>query len=182
MLRGNSGSGKSTVARAVRDAYGGRGCAIIEQDYLRRIVLREHDNTNGGGVAPQFITHAAQFTLQHGYHTIIEGILASARYRQALVDLFAGHAGDVHVYYLAATFTETVRRHDTRPQADQFTPAQMQDWFIPDDHLGTPGELVIPESSTLDQTVDLILTHSGLRGTPPTTYCPTRCRDCEVSP
>jgi adenylylsulfate kinase-like enzyme len=42
VLRGNSGSGKSTVARAVRERYG-RGCALIEQDYLRRIVLRERE-------------------------------------------------------------------------------------------------------------------------------------------
>ncbi len=40
VLRGNSGSGKSTVARAVRERYG-RGCAPVEQDYLREIVLRE---------------------------------------------------------------------------------------------------------------------------------------------
>src|SRR5215510_2150387 len=42
VVRGNSGSGKSTIARAVRDRYG-RGCALIEQDYLRRTILREHD-------------------------------------------------------------------------------------------------------------------------------------------
>jgi len=38
LLRGNSGSGKSTIARAVRDRYS-RGLALVEQDYLRRIVL-----------------------------------------------------------------------------------------------------------------------------------------------
>ena len=47
VLRGNSGSGKSTVARAVRERYG-RGCALVEQDYLRRIVLRELDGDGGG--------------------------------------------------------------------------------------------------------------------------------------
>jgi predicted kinase len=177
--RGDSGSGKSTVARAIRDAYGGRGCAIIEQDYLRRFVLREHDHRDSGGVVPQFITHTAQFALQHGYHTIVEGILATARYRPALLDLIANHTGDAFVYYLDAAFAETVRRHHTRPQAEQFTPAQMGDWFNAADHLGTLGELIIPESSTLDQTVDLILAHSGLRDTPPITYCPIRCGRCD---
>jgi predicted kinase len=179
VVRGNSGSGKSTVARAIRDAYGGRGCAIVEQDYLRRTVLREHDATDSGGVAPRFITHAARFTLQHGYHTIVEGILATARYRPALLDLIARHAGEAYVYYLDVTFTETIRRHHTRPQAAEFTPAQMRDWFTADDHLGTPGELIIAETSTLDSTIELILTHSGLRTTPPTTYCPVQCARCE---
>ena len=32
IIRGNSGSGKSTIAAEVRRHYG-RGCALIEQDY-----------------------------------------------------------------------------------------------------------------------------------------------------
>jgi uridine kinase len=31
VIRGNSGSGKSSVAREVRHRYG-RGCALVEQD------------------------------------------------------------------------------------------------------------------------------------------------------
>jgi uridine kinase len=42
VIRGNSGSGKSTVTRELRHRYG-RGCALVEQDYLRRMVLRERD-------------------------------------------------------------------------------------------------------------------------------------------
>lgn len=44
MLRGNATSGKTSVARAARRRYG-RGCALVEQDYLRRIILREHDSS-----------------------------------------------------------------------------------------------------------------------------------------
>ena len=46
VLRGNSGSGKSTVAQAVRERYG-RGCAPVEQGYPREIVLRELDRDGG---------------------------------------------------------------------------------------------------------------------------------------
>lgn len=42
VLRGNSASGKSTVARAVRDRYG-YGIALVGQDNIRRTVLREKD-------------------------------------------------------------------------------------------------------------------------------------------
>src|SRR5260370_42527864 len=42
VLRGNSGSGKSAVAAAIRARYG-RGIALLGQDNLRRIVLREKD-------------------------------------------------------------------------------------------------------------------------------------------
>ncbi|GAA3118678.1 putative ATPase [Kribbella aluminosa] len=46
VLRGNSGSGKTTTARTLRERLG-RGTAWVEQDHLRRILLREHDVPSG---------------------------------------------------------------------------------------------------------------------------------------
>lgn len=46
VLRGNSASGKSTVAAGIRSRRG-RGIAIVGQDHLRRIVLRERDVPGG---------------------------------------------------------------------------------------------------------------------------------------
>ncbi|MCM3920185.1 hypothetical protein ND748_00560 [Frankia sp. AiPs1] len=74
VIRGNSGAGKSSVARAVR-ARSGRGVALVEQDYLRRILLREWDQP--GGVAPALIDQTVRFCLDHGYHVVLEGILAT---------------------------------------------------------------------------------------------------------
>ena len=48
-LRGNSASGKSTVAAEIRRRYG-RGLAIVGQDNLRRVVLREHDIPGGANI------------------------------------------------------------------------------------------------------------------------------------
>lgn len=42
VLRGNSASGKSTVAAGIRERFG-RGLALVGQDNLRRVVLRERD-------------------------------------------------------------------------------------------------------------------------------------------
>lgn len=42
VVRGNSASGKSSVAAGIRDRFG-RGLALVGQDNLRRIVLRERD-------------------------------------------------------------------------------------------------------------------------------------------
>jgi predicted kinase len=46
VLRGNSGSGKTTVAAALREAYG-RGMAWVSQDLIRRIILKEKDKPGG---------------------------------------------------------------------------------------------------------------------------------------
>jgi predicted kinase len=177
ILRGNSGSGKSSIARAVRSRYG-RGCALIEQDYFRRIILRDHDGLDSTGIAPQLIARSAAFALANGYHVIVEGILHRARYHDALHGLIRDHAGPAFVYYLDIPFAETVRRHATRLLATEFTAADMRGWYHDHDVLGTPGEYVIDESSTLDESVDLILRTSCLTDVVPVTYCPTACPHC----
>ncbi|EWM65627.1 MULTISPECIES: AAA family ATPase [unclassified Micromonospora] len=89
-IRGNSGSGKSSIARELRHRHG-RGCALVEQDYLRRVVLRERDTP--GGVAPALIEQTVRFALDHGYHVVLEGILYTGRYRDMLTSLRDGHRG-----------------------------------------------------------------------------------------
>lgn len=49
VLRGNSASGKSSVAAAVRERYS-RGVALVSQDTLRREVLRERDVPGGAHI------------------------------------------------------------------------------------------------------------------------------------
>lgn len=179
VIRGNSGSGKTSVAREVRARYG-RGCALIEQDYFRRVVLREHDSATSMGIAPDFIAAAARFALDRGYHVVLEGILSSARYAPMIRDLVATHQGESHVFYLDVSFDETVRRHATRPLASEVTPGQMLGWYMSYDVLGIPGEHVIAESSTFEETVAYILCASRLPGATATTYCPAICPQCRA--
>jgi adenylate kinase family enzyme len=161
IIRGNSGSGKSTIARQVRSRHGERGVALVEQDYLRRILLRELDVP--GGCAPQLISTVVTFALDHGYHVILEGILHSARHADMLHRLVAAHRGRSHVFYLDVDFDETVRRHADRPQASEFTVEQMRGWYVARDLLGTPGEQVIPQTWTVDESIAFIADATGLR-------------------
>jgi adenylylsulfate kinase-like enzyme len=77
VLRGNSASGKSTIAATVRERYG-RGIAVVGQDNLRRIVLREHDRPHAASIG--LIGMVARYALDAGYHVIVEGILYAAHY------------------------------------------------------------------------------------------------------
>lgn len=179
VIRGNSGSGKTAVARAVRAAYG-RGAALIEQDYLRRVILREHDETASTGIAPEFIAQAAGFAVANGYHVILEGILHSGRYGDALRRLITVHSGPSYVYYLDVSLAETLRRHAGRAQAAEFGPEFLRDWYVHRDLLGTPGEVIVDESSSLDETVAQVLRTSGLLDAPAVSYCPTACPRCRA--
>ncbi|MBD0674014.1 AAA family ATPase [Streptomyces sp. CBMA156] len=162
VVRGPSGAGKSSVAARLRAAYG-RGVAVVGQDLLRRTVLRERDVPGGANIG--LIDLVARHALDHGFHTVVEGILAAERYGPMLARLAADHRGRSHLYYLDVDFDETVRRHATRPQAAEFSPEVMADWYRPHDLLPDRAEHVIGQGSTLDETVERILADTTL--TPP---------------
>ncbi|SCF42795.1 AAA domain-containing protein [Micromonospora matsumotoense] len=177
IIRGNSGSGKTTAAREARRRFG-RGAALLEQDYLRRIILREHDSADIDPVAPAFITATARTALDLGYHVIVEGILHTQRYATVLHQLIGDHPGPAAVFYLDVSFDETVRRHLGRDEPIPVTPDEMRRWYTHRDLLDIPGETVIEETSTFEQTVTTILHASGLTTVVPQTPCPRRCPHC----
>jgi hypothetical protein len=79
-----------------------------------------------------------------------------------LAALLRAYPGRTSVFYLDVSLAETLRRHTTRPQATEFSPADMRGWYVPRDLLGSPGEHMVPESSALDETVGLIARTAGL--------------------
>ncbi|MFG3053388.1 kinase [Kitasatospora sp. NPDC048239] len=159
VLRGNSGSGKSSIAAALRERHG-RGLALVAQDTLRRTVLRERDTPGAANIG--LIDTVARYALDHGYHTVVEGILTTGHYADMLTRLAADHRGRTRLYYLDIPFEETLRRHATRPQAADFTPEEMAAWYRERDLLPGGAEHVFTADSTLQDTVQRILDDTAL--------------------
>jgi predicted kinase len=159
VIRGNSGSGKSSIVEGIREAHG-RGIAWIEQDYIRRIIFEELDQPDGANI--QAIRQLARHALNRGYHAVVEGILPKIRYGEMLRQLYDDHAGPSYFYYLDIPLEETIRRHATRPKASAFTAEEMATWFYGQDLLDEPRETIIDQTSSLDTTVKRILTETDL--------------------
>ncbi|CAM02665.1 hypothetical protein A8924_3783 [Saccharopolyspora erythraea NRRL 2338] len=163
VIRGNSGAGKSSTALAVRYRLG-RTCALVQQDVMRRVVLRERDVPGGANVG--LISTVARYALDHGYHVIVEGIMSAERYGEMLRCLAEDHRGRTWFYYLDVSFDESLRRHATRPQAAEFGADDMRGWYRPGDLLGVAGEHLIPQESALPDTCARILAEAfGMRST-----------------
>jgi predicted kinase len=158
VLRGNSGSGKSSTARELR-AKLGRGTAWVEQDQLRRILLWERDLP--GAVNIGLIDQTARYALDHGYDVIVEGILDAGRYGEMLGALTADHLGVTRHYYFDIPFDETVVRHANRDWAHDVTAEMMREWYRERDLLADVDQQVIEQSSSLEQTVERILSDLG---------------------
>jgi predicted kinase len=161
VLRGNSGSGKSTIAQAVRQACGSQRMAWVSQDLIRRVILKEQDRPGGVNIA--LIDQVARHSLDHGYHVVLDGIFRASRYESMLAALGRDHRGLSRFYYLDVSLEETLRRHAARPEAAEVSPDQIRDWYRPRDLLTCPEEHIIPETSALPEAIALILTDSGLQ-------------------
>ncbi|OLT24933.1 kinase [Nocardiopsis sp. CNR-923] len=158
-IRGNSVSGKSTLAARLRAAHG-RGLAVIGQDLVRRDVLKERDRPGGANIG--LIDTIARYALDHGYHVVVEGILYADHYGPMLTTLVADHQGTSCCFYLDVPFDITLERHATKPQADAYGEAEMRQWWHPLDLLPDEREEIIDQHSTIDQSVSRILRTSGL--------------------
>ena len=83
IIRGNSGSGKSTIAKSIREKAGkNKKIAIIEQDYFRRFILKEKEQESENNI--ELIKMNVLFAFRKGYDVILEGILFSKRYKSML--------------------------------------------------------------------------------------------------
>ncbi|MFJ8885003.1 AAA family ATPase [Streptomyces sp. NPDC102402] len=166
VVRGNSASGKSSVAAGIRDRFG-RGLAVVGQDNLRRTVLREHDRPGGANIG--LIDTVARYALEAGYHVVVEGILYSDRYGDMLTGLVADHRGVSRCYYLDVPLDETFARHSSKADAAyraQVTERHLRDWYRERDLLPGDVESVVSSRSSLDETVGRIIRETGLAAMP----------------
>jgi predicted kinase len=160
VLRGNSASGKSSVAEEIRQRHG-RGLAIVGQDYLRRNVLWEKDRPGSANI--DLIDTVARFALDRGFNVIVEGILYANHYGEMLTRLRDDHTGASLFFYFDASYEETVRRHRTKPQALEYGERELREWYRPLDLLPLVTEHRIPEATTMDEAVDLVMRIARLR-------------------
>ncbi|MEU8954875.1 M15 family metallopeptidase [Streptomyces sp. NPDC048518] len=168
VIRGNSASGKSSVALGLRDHYG-RGVAIVGQDVIRRNVLREHDTTGGTNIA--LLGRIARHALDAGFHVVLEGILYVDRYSHMITSLVRDHRGVSRCYYLDVPLEATLTRHASKADAaylERVTEDHLVSWYRELDLLPDGLETVVPADSTLKDTVARILRDTGLAPASPT--------------
>lgn len=158
VLRGNSASGKSTVAGRVQRSLARGDAAVVGQDHLRREMLWSHDRPGNDAIG--LIANTARYCLDLGRVTIVEGIMMRELYGEMLMDLISAHerrGGAVLVYYLEVPLAETLRRHGSKPLSATVTEEQVASWYVPHDLLGLPREHVLDEAWSEDQIVHRVL-------------------------
>jgi len=154
IIRGNSGSGKSTVARLVREKLGEK-TMLVPQDVVRREMLYVKDRV--GNPAINLISKIALYGKEVGYNVVLEGILSKKLYDIMLNNLISEYSDNAYVFYMDVSFKETLKRHDTKPKRHEYGEEKMKEWWLEKDYLNLPNEYIIPEEYEVTETVDYIL-------------------------
>jgi hypothetical protein len=155
VIRGSSGSGKSSVAAAIRASRPDRTVAVVGQDVIRRDVLGTGDDVDGHATA--LIDLSTRFALDRGFDVVLEGILNADWYSETLLRLVDDHRGTSRCYLYDLSFEETVRRHASKPVADSFGVAELRKWWRGCQPIEGLDESIVTDTETLDSTVARVL-------------------------
>ncbi len=154
MIRGNSGSGKSTVARSLQKEIG-RNTLLIPQDTVRREMLWAHDGYDTAAL-PLLIT-LLHYGYEHCETVILEGILNAKWYASLFRDAVELFGEEIYAYYYDLPFEETLKRHAAKERRFAFGEADMRRWWNEKDYIGYIKEKTIREDLSQEETVRMIL-------------------------
>lgn len=153
ILRGNSGSGKSTTGKALQKKFG-RGTMLISQDVVRREMLFVKDGRDTK--ASELLHELALYGKKHCNIVILEGILDSKWYKILFESLHNEFNNKIFAYYFDIPFEETLNRHKQKPNAHEFGEKEMKKWWNEKDLLDMIPEVYIHKELSLNEVVDMI--------------------------
>ena len=117
IIRGNSGSGKTTIAKRLQNHFG-EGTLLVSQDTVRREMLKVHDRK--GNLSHDLIRQIAEYGKDRCEYVIVEGILSKQNYGEMMHNLIEFYNGKAYTYYFDLSFEKTVERHNSRSKAKEF--------------------------------------------------------------
>ena len=128
ILRGNSGSGKTTIAKELQKKFG-RNTMLISQDVIRRDMLRVKDGENTLAVPLMIV--------------ILEGIMYADWYKSLFELAVQLYDTRIYAYYFDLPFEETLKRHQTKPNCNDFGEEEMRRWWREQDFSDILNEFCI---------------------------------------
>ncbi len=154
ILRGNSGSGKTTAAKALQEKFG-PNTMLLSHDMVRMQILYVWSREGLEKSLP-LMRELLEYGRLHSAVTILEGILPAVDYLPLFETARAGFGQNIFAYYYDLPFEETLRRHQTKPNRDEFGEEDMRRWWREKDYLPNIPETVLSPDISLHDAVERI--------------------------
>lgn len=153
ILRGNSGSGKTSVSKALQEKFG-ENTMLISQDTIRREMLHTGDGVDTKALP--LMTELLKYGRRNSPVTILEGIMVAEWYMPLFEVAIEEFSSEIYAYYYDLPFEETLARHGTRAKKNEFGEEDMRRWWVEKDYIKIIPEKIFTEEIGLDEAVDII--------------------------
>ena len=153
VLRGNSGSGKTTIAKELQKRFG-NNAMLISQDVIRRDMLNVKDGENT--LALPLMKELLVYGHGHSDIVILEGIMIADWYKPLFELAIQLYGDEIYAYYFDIPFEETLKRHQTKPNCHEFGEEAMRRWWREKDFSVLLKEAGITAERNIDDIVEEI--------------------------
>jgi thymidylate kinase len=162
IIRGPSGVGKSAIAQALMKRTK-RPTVLVDLDYYRFSFINPPKADHN--LEYEMSGNDVLIGLKLGFDVIFDGNFTATAHDPFLEKLFQSHPEENYLFYLDASLHETLKRHETNsnPRISMEKMGEVYEYASP---TGREEEVVIPESSSLEQTVEQITRITGIYGQP----------------
>ncbi|MCD7712334.1 MAG: kinase [Firmicutes bacterium] len=150
ILRGNSGSGKTTVAKELQKLFG-RNTMLISQDNIRREMLNVEDGKDTKAIP--LMKQLLEYGNEHSDVVILEGIMNADWYHPLFEFVTKLYGKEIYAYYFDVPFEETLKRHQTRSKCQEFGEKEMRRWWREKDFSDVLNEKRITSDMSMENIV-----------------------------
>lgn len=154
ILRGNSSSGKTSVAKALQIKFG-PNTMLLSHDMIRMDMLHVW-STEGIIKSEPLMINLLKYGKANSEITIMEGILPADAYNRLFETAVEEYGQNIFAYYYDLPFEETLIRHSTKPNRNDFGEADMRRWWREKDYLPMISEKIISNDLSLEDAVSMI--------------------------
>ena len=155
IIRGNSGSGKTSAARLLQERLG-PNTMRVSHDMVRMEMLHVRGKEGLERSLPLMI-ELLKYGRRNSEFAVLEGILPYKDYKPLFGAALEEYGeNNIFAYYYDISFEETLRRHRTKPNRDDFGEEDMRRWWQDKDYLENIKETVLGEDVTLEAAVEKI--------------------------
>lgn len=150
ILRGNSGSGKTTIAKELQKHFG-RNTMLISQDVIRRDMLWVKDGESTEAIP--LMKELLAYGIKHSDIVILEGIMYADWYKPLFELAIRLYGTEVYAYYFDLPFEETLERYQTKPNCNEFGEEAMRRWWREKDFSDVLRERIITSEKEIPDIV-----------------------------
>ncbi|MCL1823369.1 MAG: uridine kinase, partial [Oscillospiraceae bacterium] len=150
ILRGNAGSGKTTISKALKSKIGS-GTMLIPQDFIRMEMLGVEDVEKNPAIS--LLQNLVTYGHLNFEVVILEGILNKWHYQNLFKTIEEVYNKQIFAYYFDLPFEETLKRHTERNYT-AFGEKEMREWWAEKDFIFNIKEKIITKEMSIDETVE----------------------------